>query len=306
MAFLNFHNTLLHLEIEKNEGKVIKTVGDAFMADFPSAVNAVKCAVSIQQRFQEHNQTTGTSWQLRIGIHVGDVVISNNDIFGDGVNIASRLQAIADPGGICVSEDVYHHIKNHLEYKVVHLGAKELKNVSRKVITYKIIPDAIGKHKTPGKSRKGMTAFLLLLLLGALGAAYYYVPMDEDKALLSNLLALVMPTPTPLPTPVPTPTVAIAPTSTRSATPTSTATRVFTPTPTITPKPKPVKKKPVPKHKKVIIPLAPTPTPVPKKAELVATVVVSDEAVPTLNALPTMASDLAPTPTETEMPLPPP
>jgi adenylate cyclase len=304
MAFLNFHNTLLHIQITENGGKVVKTVGDAFLADFPSAVNAVRCAVSIQKHMFEHNRARNENRQLRIGIHVGDVVISNNDIFGDGVNIAARLYALAEPGGICISEDVYHHIKSTAHYKVVKMGPQDLKNVSRKVVTYKIVTDALGKRKPGGG--KGFGIFLMLAGLAVLGG-WYYSTLPEGKAWLAKALALAnsipgwAPTPTYVPSPTPTVQLVLTPTPTPTATPTATV----TPTPTATPRPMEkhpvVKKKPAPKVVKHVVRMAPTPTEIP-----IDVPEGLSEAPPKelLTPVPTLDLGLAPSPTTTEAPLP--
>jgi|GEM_PF-5759937 len=338
MAFLNFHNTLLHMEIDQNGGKVIKTVGDAFLADFGSAVNAVRCAVSIQKRFIERNLTGGDNRQLRIGIHVGDVVISNDDIFGDGVNVASRLQALCVPGGICISEDVYHHVRNNIEYKFEFLGAKSLKNVSRKVKAYQIDLGGMGKAKSAAPKKKlGPSFFVLMVCLAVLGGILDYNPIPDTKIWLPDLLESwnlppleqmlpsVFPAPTAVPTPVPVlapirPTFTPVPVATNTFTPTPTSTA--TATPTATPTPKPIPKKKAPKKKAVVKP-KPTMTPVvntPTPAEELSKpetsiippngseVIKSNEppGVPSaaISAEPPAADAATPTPTDMPLPLP--
>lgn len=201
MAFLKFHNGILNEEIQKNDGRVIKTVGDAFLADFNSAVNAVRCAVSIQKRFHEHNAKTGDNRNVRIGIHIGDVVISNNDIFGDGVNIAARLQPIAEPGGICISQDVYNHIKNKVEFHVVSLGPRELKNISQKVEIYKIVTEVMGASGQPGnqsgKKFPFLPVVLALVVIAVLGGIWFLSSKINWGKWASNFSA---PKPTPVPT----------------------------------------------------------------------------------------------------------
>ncbi len=189
LAFLRFHNSLLQGEIERNGGRVIKTVGDAFLADFGSAVNAVRCAVSIQKQLHEYNldftRSSGKNRQVRIGIHIGDVVMRDNDIFGDGVNIAARLQPIAEPGGICISQDVYNHIKNQVEFHAVALGPHELKNISQKIEIYKIVMEVMGgsrfvappapvEEKIPAARNVPVAWILVGILLGALAAVAWF------------------------------------------------------------------------------------------------------------------------------------
>ncbi len=193
LDFLRFHNALLQGEIEKNGGRVIKTVGDAFLADFNSAVNAVRCAVSIQKHLHDYNldftRSSGKNRQVRIGIHIGDVVMSNNDIFGDGVNIAARLQPIAEPGGICVSQDVYNHIKNQVEFHATSLGPHELKNIAQKIEIYKIVMEVMGGAKdrviphphVEAKKNMGLKMLLglllaVIILAASAGLFWYFFP----------------------------------------------------------------------------------------------------------------------------------
>ncbi len=258
MNFLNFHNTLINLEILKYSGRVIKTLGDSFMADFSSVVNAVQCAVSIQKHFLDHNRATGETRQIRIGIHIGDVVVKENDLFGDGVNIAARIEPLAEPGGICVSGDVYHHIKNKGGYKFASLGFKELKNIGHKVEIFKIVMEGLGKPKLTWTKVIG-AFFLFLALVGVLIGAYFSgkggLP-PEIKGLLN-----LPETPSPLPTIIPT-AVLSTPTAQPTATPfplspTFTFTPVPEPTPIPTRKPQPKKvpqkRKPKSGHKKVVV-----------------------------------------------------
>jgi class 3 adenylate cyclase len=126
------------------EGQVLKTTGDGLLLTFTSAVQAVACALAMQRQFaaeaKEHAERGAL--QHRIGIHLGDVLVQDQDVMGDGVNIASRLQAEAEPGGICISQTVYDVVKNKLEMKVVSLGARDLKNIAQAMPVYRLILDA--------------------------------------------------------------------------------------------------------------------------------------------------------------------
>jgi class 3 adenylate cyclase len=127
-----------------HEGDVLKTTGDGLLLTFTSAVQAVACALAMQRQFaaEAKDQAPGGALQHRIGIHLGDVLVQDKDVMGDGVNIASRLQAEAEPGGICISQTVYDVVKNKLEMKVVSLGARDLKNISQAVPVYRLLLEA--------------------------------------------------------------------------------------------------------------------------------------------------------------------
>ena len=122
---------LLGRLVPKFNGKLIEHVGDGSLSSFDSAVEAVMCAHEIQEALRDDAEL-----RLRIGIHIGDVVLSNGGIIGDGVNVASRIHALAEPGGVCISEKVYDDIRNHPEIRATFLGEKSLKNVKRPIRVY--------------------------------------------------------------------------------------------------------------------------------------------------------------------------
>ncbi len=125
-------------------GAVLKTTGDGLLCYFASAVEAVACALDMQRHFaaQEKSLPPADVLQHRIGIHLGDVLVQEQDIMGDGVNIAARLQAEAEPGGICISQTVYDVVKNKLELQAAYLGARELKNIAQAVPIYRLLLEA--------------------------------------------------------------------------------------------------------------------------------------------------------------------
>jgi len=141
LELLEEHRQLVRPLFPKHRGKEIKSIGDAFLVEFASALEAVRCAFDVQQLMHETNSTRPlhTRMLLRIGIHVGDVVFSAGDMHGDAVNIASRIEPIAEPGGICISEQVYYQVRNKLEFPMVALGRHELKNVQPRMEVYKIV-----------------------------------------------------------------------------------------------------------------------------------------------------------------------
>lgn len=109
LEVLERHNRLLKPIFPKFRGKEIKSIGDSFLVEFDNALDATKCAIEIQSFLHDYNFSTKDEWKitLRIGVHLGDVVHKDGDVFGDAVNIASRLQPLADPEGVCISEQVY-------------------------------------------------------------------------------------------------------------------------------------------------------------------------------------------------------
>jgi|GEM_PF-6788259 len=118
--------------IKEHDGRVVKTIGDAIMGDFDSAVNAVKAAIAIQNLLKKEDI------KIRIGVHLGDVIHKGGDLFGEGVNIANRLESICEPGQIYISEDVYNQIRNKLKIEIEPLGRKPLKNIEVPPKVFKI------------------------------------------------------------------------------------------------------------------------------------------------------------------------
>jgi class 3 adenylate cyclase len=128
LRILEDQKRVLRPIFQKHGGLEIKTIGDAFLVEFVNALDAVNCAVEVQQTLQVE-KLAGHDTKLHIGIHVGDVVHREGDVFGDAVNIAARIEPLAEPGGVCVSRQVYDQVWNKTNYKMTPLGPKELKNV---------------------------------------------------------------------------------------------------------------------------------------------------------------------------------
>jgi adenylate cyclase len=124
--------------IEQHGGKWLKEMGDGVLANFSSAYNAVKCAIDIQQQANKYLKN-----KIRIGIHLGDVTIEEGDVLGDGVNIASRLESIADPGGIYISDSIHTSIRGNSDIKSMYLGEVQLKNVSEGIRTHAILGEGL-------------------------------------------------------------------------------------------------------------------------------------------------------------------
>lgn len=142
MRMLEVHNALIQRAVAEHHGHVIKTLGDAFVVDFPSVVNAVQCAQRILVELRRRNAMTLPEERinLRIGIHLDDIIQLEGDVFGDGVNIASRLQTLAEPDTICISHAVYQEVEKKLSLgAVVPLGCPKLKNIARRIPVYALL-----------------------------------------------------------------------------------------------------------------------------------------------------------------------
>ena len=141
MELLGEQRTLVRPLLARHGGREIKTIGDAILVEFESALEAVRCAFDVQQSLHELNSGRPIDRKifLRIGVHLGDVIHSQNDVYGDAVNIASRIEPLATPGGVCISEQVYDHVKNKTDFQLLSLGKRELKNVGEPVEVFKVV-----------------------------------------------------------------------------------------------------------------------------------------------------------------------
>lgn len=151
LSRLNTHRReFLEPKIADHRGRIVKRTGDGILIEFASAVDAARCAVEIQQGMIERNASVPQDKRIefRIGIHVGDVIIEDGDIFGDGVNIAARLEGIAQPGGICISDDAYRQVRGKLDANFQDAGEQELKNIARPVRVYQLQPSG-GASEAP-------------------------------------------------------------------------------------------------------------------------------------------------------------
>jgi adenylate cyclase len=141
MRLLEEHRELLRPVFSKHGGREVKTMGDSFLVEFSSSLEAVRCALEIQTRMSERNARKGAQrLQVRIGVHVGEVIGSGDDVYGDAVNIAARIEPLAEPGGICMSGQVFELVRNKVDAKLERMGPVDLKNVKSQVEIYKVFP----------------------------------------------------------------------------------------------------------------------------------------------------------------------
>ena len=138
---LEEHRSLLRSIYPKHGGREVKTIGDAFLLEFPSALDAVVCSIEMQRSMHDRNLGVSEERRLlmRVGVHVGDVVHSQGDILGDAVNVSSRIEPLAPPGGVCISEQVYDHVRNKVDLPLERLEGKTLKNVKLPIEVYRIV-----------------------------------------------------------------------------------------------------------------------------------------------------------------------
>ena len=158
LARLRTHRIeLIDPAIAKNQGNIIKTTGDGMLVEFQSVADAVKCAVEIQERMRRRNADVHEDRriQFRIGINLGDIIFDQDDIFGDGVNIAARLEGLAEIGGICVTAAVHDQVSDRLDVAFDDLGEKSLKNISRPVRVYSVVIAPPARSGAAGEGRRG-------------------------------------------------------------------------------------------------------------------------------------------------------
>jgi adenylate cyclase len=135
---LREHRAVCDALVTRHGGRIVKTTGDGVLLEFPSVVDAVECAVAVQAAMAERNHGVPLDrrMQFRIGINLGDILIEGEDILGDGVNVAARLEGIAEPGGICISSSAYEQVRGKVAVEFADLGEQSLKNINRLVRVY--------------------------------------------------------------------------------------------------------------------------------------------------------------------------
>ena len=205
---LKSHQSVILPLIGQHGGRIIDTAGDGIMAEFPSVVGATECAVEIQAVMAERNQRVPESRRMRfrIGINLGDVIHDETRIYGDGINIAARLEALAQPGGVLVSHTVYDQVRGKLPFTFEDVGERQVKNIEQPVRMYQLhIPGAASKAVAPLVSRHtlagrgwivwGLAAFLVLLVAGGVWwmGSPFFPGQRADRTEAPRLSMVVLP-----------------------------------------------------------------------------------------------------------------
>jgi len=180
---LQTYRAVINELVEKHDGRVFSTAGDAFLAEFESAVEAVRCAISIQEDLAVRNAERPENQQMwfRIGVNVGDVMIDGEDLFGDGVNVAARLEGLAEKGGICISGSTFDQVKSKLTIAFDDIGAQSVKNIPEPIPAFRLIPGKVAVSEiikkidtsAPKDGRGRKVAFASFVLASALAFGLY-------------------------------------------------------------------------------------------------------------------------------------
>jgi len=180
-------------KIAEHRGRIVKTTGDGLLAEFASVVDAMRCAAEIQRGMAKRNADVPPDRRIefRVGINLGDIIIDESDIFGDGVNVAARLEALAQPGGICVSRMVRDQVRDKLDLAFEDMGEQQVKNITRPVRAYRVVTEAgvrVAAAAAPGRRRwtprRAIAAgtALVLLVTGAAAVWRLYPPHPTPSA----------------------------------------------------------------------------------------------------------------------------
>jgi len=179
MRVLSAHRAVIDGIIEFHDGRIANTAGDSVLAEFASPVEAVRCAVEIQDALRTRNDSLPVEQRLefRVGVNLGDVMVKGSDLLGDGVNIAARLESIAEPGGICISSSIYDMIRGKLDLGFVDIGEQSLKNIEHPIRVYRVDRDGMmpAEHRgarAPRRTRAPLIAGVVLVLVVLLAVAW--------------------------------------------------------------------------------------------------------------------------------------
>jgi class 3 adenylate cyclase len=185
LAALTAHrHELIDPSVAGYSGRIVKTTGDGMLVEFVSATDAAECAVEIQRRMARRNADVDSERQIqfRIGINLGDVIIDTEDVFGDGVNIAARLEGLAEPGEVYISGGIYEQIKHKIVCGYESLGDRKVKNITDPIRVYRVLPDPAAFNRTRARRQNTLIISLsLLLLAGAGGVLWYFIAQTRSN-----------------------------------------------------------------------------------------------------------------------------
>src|SRR6201996_5291678 len=178
---------LIEPSIAEHHGRLVKTTGDGFIAIFDSPVEAVRCSIVIQQNLIGRNASVPQTYRIeyRMGVNLGDVIIEPDDVYGDGVNIASRIEGIAAPGQVFISGGIYEQIKHKVVCGYESLGDRRVKNITDPVRVYRVLPDATAFDRTR-RRRENVLIFLLGVCLLVIGGAVLWYLLAQPRSRVEN------------------------------------------------------------------------------------------------------------------------
>ena len=195
-ANLRMYRAVVEESISAHKGRIFSSAGDGLVAEFPSIVEAIRCAVEIQNEIAEHKASVpeNEQMQFRIGVNLGDVIAEDNNLYGTGVNVAVRLEQLAEPGGICISQTVYDQVRKIVEIPFQDIGERRLKNIADPVHVYRILPSPLPRlniflSRMWRSPRLGAAAGVVVLLLALGGSFYLRQPAALWNVLLGSDLA---------------------------------------------------------------------------------------------------------------------
>ena len=205
LELLEEHRRLLREIFPRFNGTEIKTIGDAFLVEFGSALEAAQCAIEIQRTLakRNHDVTSDRRIKLKIGIHIGDVIHRDGDVYGDGVNIASRIEQLAGAGGICVSTDVERQIRNALEARFEKFGSADLKNIKLPMDLFRIVlpweagSKAESSPVQPSKRLRVLVPAAVLVILALLGVWWWMERSSKNQPAVAAHALPTVPTNAP-------------------------------------------------------------------------------------------------------------
>ncbi len=198
LAALRAHRAeLIDPRITEYHGRIANTAGDSILIEFPSVVEALRCAVDVQRGMAERNgELAEDRWiAFRVGINLGDVIEQDGDLLGDGVNVAARLEGLADPGGICLSRAARDQVRDRIEVALEDLGEVEVKNMARPVRVFRVLAEPgsfteiAGKPRSKQLSMRVTAALIVVAVLAGGGVLAWLEPWRSDSASLTSLLS---------------------------------------------------------------------------------------------------------------------